>query len=712
MNARRRPRRTSRAAGYPPLSRRAQDRWQSGPFLGPLPAHGRGRRAGRTAGRGGPVYVPVHGWTRRDRRAAQRTARSLDWNGDRYGHGTGPAADGGRPSRSGHRRPGESFVARSPEWAARAAWRYRWQLAPVAGAVGVLAAATLTPAAALVTCAGLAGIAGAAWRWAAAGSAIRGRMLLSVLERRCLAGWAAAAAAWSLWAATPLPGGGSPWLLAAGTAYPAVRWGRSRRVRPVHRLSPSARAVVDRWTEAVALRGPGPLQGSRIIRSTMREPAEGAYTFTVQLAPGVHGKDAATDAGRRGVEVELRLPVDTAALAPDRDDASRMHVTLTPSRHLETAPPEWESPELADDGTMPIADTPDGVRVPIAIYNEDGVEHLFIVGTSGAGKSSTTATIALPGPAAGIETLWYVDGKEGGSAPYLAPAIDWYAITPEQWGQVIDATHAVLNERKRRRAGKHRWHTPTETDPVLTVLIDEATTVANRLSSARHGKVLELLREGRTLGVRVIQVAQDPMGTDLLGGRKARDLMVGNGAMLAHRPGGSLAARIALDSTSNRTVDLTGLPPEPGFLAVIRRGRVLAPVARVRHCTPEKAAGAAAGITPRPLGSADAEAAGTAYVTRRQTPRPAYPVPAPRTETTPAPTPPVPGGTPAEPETVVRLARDVVAETLAGLDRPVTRGWLAHRTGLAPATVTKALAELEEEERAERVRGQRWRAIP
>jgi hypothetical protein len=708
MSARRsRSRRSSSwSTGFNTADRRHGGRRQAAAYFGPATRRGRGPWTG---GRG-PVHMPDYGPPPYDNRAARRAARrsARGWAADNgpgvYPHWTGGPS--GSVSVRGGRRPGGSLVARSPRLLCRAAWKYRWQLAPVAGGGLVFAAGALAPVIAALV---LAGTAAGAWWWARSGAQLRDRMLLSVLERRSLALWTAAASVWLLCAALPAPAAGSPWLLAASLAYPGYRWGASRRVRRVHRLSPAAQAVVDRWTEAVAMRGPGPLQGSRIIRSTVKEPAEGAYTFTVQLAAGVHGREAATDAGRRGVEVELHLPVDTAALEPDRDDATRMHVTLTPSRHLSTKPPEWEGPQLADDGTMPIADAPDGERISIAVYNPDGVEHCFIVGTSGAGKSSTTATIALPGPNAGIETLWMIDGKEGGSAPYLAAACDWYASSPEAWGQVIDAAHAVLLERKRRRSGKHRWDTPNEPDPILTVLIDEATSVAVRTSSARHAKVLEMLREGRSLGVRIIQVAQDPMGTDLLGGRKARDLMTGAGAMLAHRPGGSLAGRIALDSTSNRSIDLTSLPPEPGFLAVIRRGRVLAPVARVRHATPAKAGTAASRITPRSLGEADTAAAGPAYAGRMDgavpaVEQPAAAVPTPREE---AQTTLVDGES-----TTTRLARHIVAETLAGVDRPVPRGWIVRRTGLAPATVTKALAELEADECAERVRGQKWQAIP
>jgi hypothetical protein len=518
-------------------------------------------------------------------------------------------------------------------------------------------------------------------------------------------------------------------------------------------LSAGAVAIVDRWSEAVALRGPGALQGSVVDLTTMSEPAAGAYAFTVRLRDGVHGRDAATEAAKRAVETYLGFGVDTAQLHPDRDDATRLRVTLTPARHLEKHPVPWPGPVLHDDGSVPIADTPDGGEVAVGLWNADGVEHVAVFGTTGAGKSSTTAALALPGPAAGVETLWVVDGAQGSSTPYLAPACDWYARTPEQWAAALDAAHAVLTSRKTRRgtAGVHRWRGPhLEDDPILTVLVDEATTVAAKLPRRYDGIVRELQREGRKLGVRVVQVAQDPMGTDLLGGRQARDLM---STIIAHRPGGSMAGRLSVDSTSDQSVDLRALPPEPGFAAIIRKGRVLAPVARVRYASGDAAGHAAARVEVRALTGADATAAGPAYQARHTTGRgeredgdsggdeDAARPPAPAT---PAPDRPgEPGAVPAPrraPEDRPHLrvasaasggsttgesgrassgpdrragpvslrARDVVAAALAAADGPVTRARLIERTRLSAATVTRALLDLEAEGLARRVPGQKW----
>src|SRR4051794_14245523 len=79
-----------------------------------------------------------------------------------------------------------SMVARAPEELGKALWRYRWQLAPMVGYGGVLACGQAWPAWAGI---GLAGVAGGAYRTAQSEVRFRGRMWLSVAERRYLSTW-------------------------------------------------------------------------------------------------------------------------------------------------------------------------------------------------------------------------------------------------------------------------------------------------------------------------------------------------------------------------------------------------------------------------------------------------------------------------------------------------------------------------------------------
>ncbi len=453
-------------------------------------------------------------------------------------------------------------------------------------------------------------------------------MWLSVRERRAAATWCTAAAAWvPLAAATPLPVGVEALGLLGASAWPAWVWWTSRRIRPVEPaetapgMSAAAAELVAAWPATIATNGPEQLRGSRIVAETMSEPAPGSYAFAVELAADVHAQDAAGDGVRRYLERALRLPVGTAALEADRDDCARLRVTLTPSRHLERVDAVWPGPVLEPDGSFPLALAPDGTAVPGAVWNERGVEHFFVVGTTGAGKSVTTGALLLPGVVNRREVVFYVDGGTGASAGHLAGAMDWWAVTEDEWVAAIECAYAILKDRKARRGamGLSSWRGAAERDPIITLYLEEATTVLESLPAKVRDRLAamarEIAREGRKFGIRFGQAVQDPMGTDTLGGRKVKGLLSGGGTVVGHRPGDKTAAFLSVGSTAEK-IDLTALPGEPGWAAVIRRGQVLARAARIRHASEDAVTAVLDGFVPRGLDGADAAAAGTAYATR------------------------------------------------------------------------------------------------
>jgi hypothetical protein len=552
--------------------------------------------------------------TRTSRTASSKTHRTPTRTGRTTVDRTRPYA-GHRPPTGGKgTATGQSLPARAPGLIARGTWTHRWRLAPATGAAAVVVGQATHP---LLALAGLT-VTGAGLEWAARSKVkIRGRMWLSGPERRIAGIWCAGAGGWTaVTTALPQIGGRADMvLLAAALGWPTWKWVTARKPARA-KLSAAAVALLTGWVDKVATEdGPAQLRGSRPVRSTAVEPAVGAVAFQVQLAEGIHGQNSCTAAVRRQVEVLLKLPVDVVALTPVRDDSTRIQVALSPGRHLENADVAWPGPILNDDGTVPIAETPDGAHIDIRLFNDAGVEHGLISGTAGGGKSSTSAAAVLPGVAAGREVVIWVDGKRGTSAPYLQPAFDRYAITPQQWKAAIALVYNVMCARQVRRgkAGLSKWTTLTETDPIITLWIDEATTVNDLIGSKQVQMVAAIAREGRALGIRLVQVSQSARADQLIGGVPVRDLMAGNGFVIAHRPGGSNAARLTLDST-NVSVDLKALPPEAGFAAILRKGAVLAPVARVRYACEEAVTEFVNGLGEiRHLQGDDAEAAGDLY---------------------------------------------------------------------------------------------------
>jgi hypothetical protein len=523
------------------------------------------------------------------------------------------------------RRP--SVFSRAPETLARGLWRHRWQLAPLPAATGVLLPALTHPTPVVVGCAAVTAASGA---WARKGRPLAGRMWLSARERAVVAQWAGAsgAASWAIgtWDLGP---GWAAAALAAATAWPTWTWVTGRAVRST-RLDSATRAALKAWRPRIATDGPAALRGSAVLWRTVTRPAPGAATFVVQLADGVHAAEACTSTVQRAIEAGLRLGIDTCQIDTIRDDATRVRVMLTPGRHLEVKPVAWSGPRLHRRGStweIQVADALDGGTVAITYADRDGVRHLMVSGTSNVGKSTTLTVIVLSSAASGHAVQWLLDGKGGTSMPYLRGIFDWYATKPHQWGTVIDVLFAVYVARRERRgdAALHAFRVGHETDPVIELIVDEGSAVVARLTGEQQRRYLEMAQQGRALGIRLVQAAQDVMASGFVGGRQARDLLSGNnGAVVAHRPAGSLAKRLTSDSTGE-SVDLMALPPDPGFVAVMQGGRVLAQCARVHYADPDVARGYAEKIAGRGLSGEDAMAAGAAYLSRHDATAPREP---------------------------------------------------------------------------------------
>lgn len=526
------------------------------------------------------------------------------------------------------KRPGDGLIAagKVAGKASRAvsiwSWRNRWNLTPAVASALAMSTASTEPMLALTALMAVGG-----------GSAlmpdeIKGRKFLSTRERQITAAWAAGGFVWTL---GTLPGfwGLDPTgvaIFGGLTGVQALAWCASRRIRgegwkaqllglfgigaggkggaAEPKLSQKALDLLETWAQAMTnFNAPEKLLNSQIVPDSMREPNKGTIAFTVELRDTVHAEDAVGDELRKTLERQMRLGVDSVNLAVNPNDSGQIKVTIVHDREALKINTAWtgELSYLEDGSTaLPLAITPDGVEIDSFLNNRDGIEHMFITGAIGTGKSNTVSTAILPGVYARHEVVFYVDGGEGSSASHLAGAADWWADSAEAGRAAIAAAYMVTKARKRRRAkqGLSRWKGPKgEKDPALTLVLEEGTTIVGWLGNAglpiNDGKhitfqdmVKEIKREGRKLGCRVIQLTQDAKGTDAVGGREARDLAMSGGTVVAHRATGSVSNMLTASSTSEQ-IDLRSLPPESGWAAIVRRGQVVAKKARVRYAEPE-----------------------------------------------------------------------------------------------------------------------------
>jgi len=359
--------------------------------------------------------------------------------------------------------------------------------------------------------------------------------------------------------------------------------------------------------------------------STVITPDEATTSLTAAITRSVARNRQAQDAMiATSILVELRSAgvdgLGVAALAnrlgQRKPTVDRLLSVFSDAGQIERGPRGRSWLSVKKDGTVPLAMTPDGHEIPVALFDA-GVEHALIVGGANTGKSNTLATQLLPGVIAGLDVVFYIDGGHGMSATHLAGACDWWAVDgPQEWSQVIEAAHAVMRARAARRTAPRvpAWRGRMETDPILTVAIDESAAVKSMLPQHVQDLVLDILREGRKVGVRVIQVAHDATGEDLIGGRRGRELVTGNGVVIGHRAGEVTANLLA--ESGDDSIDLRRLPMEPGWCGIIRRGHVLTWAARVKRAAPDKISAALALTPVRALTGEDLAAAGPAYTSR------------------------------------------------------------------------------------------------
>jgi CRP-like cAMP-binding protein len=624
------------------------------------------------------------------------------------------------------------------ESAARFVWRHRWVETPLvaggaltAGAIGNPGA---TGAVAVVAATALAA-------WSQREGRVGGRMWLSAAERGVAAKWCGGALLVS--AAAGL--GAGPGLVAVGAAavtFPTGwMWVKSRRVRPVGPAEDVAdvdvhggygEAIIAAWPSTLgAPDGPAEsLRGSRIDEATMADE-HGVITFEVELGEA-HAADAATKSTMRTIERAMRLPIGSVEIRPNRTDSGRAQVVVSYARRLEFEAAPWPGPALdLKTGSFLLAQDSTGKLIPAYIWNSDGVEHALISGSSGGGKSVTTTAVLLPGPLARREIVVYVDGGGGTSNGALLGACDWVATEEAEQIEAIRAVWRILKARKtsRSRLALSRWRGQKERYPVITLTLEEATTLLHAIGGAKSasGKpkatlvddVMEILREGRKLGVRVIQITQDPMGSDCWGGRTGRGLIAGNGMIVAHRPNDNTSARLTSNGKSaTPEFDLMSLPPVGGFAGIIRRGQVITPRCRILYVTEDAAYQAIAEHIPdgpRTLEGQDLAAAGPAYLDRTQGHVLAAQIAAARAaeeagtlieepvefidltkhDTQPGQQVEVASGLNSTAQAAADAAEANRGQILTHLvDSPKTRAQLVEATGLSRATVGRALAHL------------------
>lgn len=183
-------------------------------------------------------------------------------------------------------------------------------------------------------------------------------------------------------------------------------------------------------------------------------------------------------------------------------------------------------PLTATVAPLPVPAIPTFSALPVAKREDGGVYALrltgtqvLIVGATGSGKGSVIWSLvrALAGGiSTGLVQVWAFDPKGGmelgGGMPLFARfACEDYTSMAD----MLDEALATAQQRAARLRGKTRQHTPTTTDPLIVVVIDELAALVAYLADRKLKDRIKtalgvLLTQGRAVGVHVVAALQDP----------------------------------------------------------------------------------------------------------------------------------------------------------------------------------------------------------
>ena len=175
---------------------------------------------------------------------------------------------------------------------------------------------------------------------------------------------------------------------------------------------------------------------------------------------------------------------------------------------------------------LPVPAVPDITGLPIG-RREDGEvyrlrlagSHVLVVGATGAGKGSVIWSIVRSvagGVGSGLVRVWAFDPKGGMElAPGRVLFERFLCDDYQAMADALDEAVGMMRQRTQRLRGHTRQHTPTPSNPLYLLIIDELAALTAYLADRKLRDRIKdslgvLLTQGRAVGVHVVAAIQDP----------------------------------------------------------------------------------------------------------------------------------------------------------------------------------------------------------
>ncbi|MDD4866856.1 MAG: FtsK/SpoIIIE domain-containing protein [Mycobacterium sp.] len=146
-------------------------------------------------------------------------------------------------------------------------------------------------------------------------------------------------------------------------------------------------------------------------------------------------------------------------------------------------------------------------------------QHILIAGATGAGKGSVLWSLIAglaPHVATGRVRLCVIDPKGGMELGAGAPMFSRFCHhTGQPTAELLRELVGLMQTRANRLRGHTRLHTPSTTEPLIVVVIDEIAALTAYLTDRKLRAETEqlvglLLSQGRAVGITVVAAVQDP----------------------------------------------------------------------------------------------------------------------------------------------------------------------------------------------------------
>jgi S-DNA-T family DNA segregation ATPase FtsK/SpoIIIE len=174
---------------------------------------------------------------------------------------------------------------------------------------------------------------------------------------------------------------------------------------------------------------------------------------------------------------------------------------------------------------FPITASPQFTALPLALRENGDTwalrlfgNQILVIGATDAGKGSVAWSFIRSlagGIASGLVQVWAFDPKGGMELAAGAPMFTRFLCDKyDEMADALDEAVTLMRERTYRLRGKTRQHTPSLTEPLIVILIDELAALTaygpDKQQKERIKNALALiLTQGRAVGVHILALAQD-----------------------------------------------------------------------------------------------------------------------------------------------------------------------------------------------------------